>query len=89
VAYLRTAQDSIVHYNADAAINHLSFDRHDEGLAVEAFARAIEIAGNEFYENPLSDTPIPNWNRVFSAIPDFLESIRDAVDESERRVQVG
>jgi glucosyl-3-phosphoglycerate synthase len=89
VAYLRTAQDSIVHYNADAAINRLSFDRHDEGLAVEAFARAIEIAGNEFYENPLSDTPIPNWNRVLSAIPYFLESIRDAVEESERRVQVG
>jgi glucosyl-3-phosphoglycerate synthase len=88
VAYLRTAQDSIVHYDADAAINHLEFDRHEEGLAVEAFARAIEIAGDEFYEDPLSDKPIPNWNRVISAIPDFLEKIHEAVEESEKLVQV-
>ena len=86
VAYLRTAQDHIVRYNADAAINHLIFDRHEEGLAVEAFAKAIEIAGNAFYEDPLEDKPIPNWNRVISAIPDFMEKIRGAVEKSEQLV---
>jgi hypothetical protein len=24
---------------------------------------------------------IPNWSRVISALPDFLEELRDAVDE--------
>ncbi|MFQ5913666.1 MAG: glycosyl transferase [Nitrospinota bacterium] len=86
VVYLRAAQDHIVRYDADAAFNHLIFDRHEEGLAVEAFARAIEIAGEEFYQDPLSDKPIPNWNRVISAIPGFLDKIREAVEESERRI---
>lgn len=88
VAYFRMAQDHIARYNADAAINRLVFDRHEEELAVEAFANAIEIAGNEFYEDPMGDKPMPNWNRVLSGIPDFLEQINAAVDESERAAEV-
>lgn len=86
VVYVRMAQDHIVRYNAAAYINHLTFDRHEEGLAVEAFARVIQMAGDEFYQDPLGDKPIPNWNRVISAIPDFLERIQLAVNESEKLV---
>jgi glucosyl-3-phosphoglycerate synthase len=88
VAYLRMAQDHIVRYHADAAINQLYFDRHEEGLAVEAFVSAIETAGSDFYHDPLGERPMPNWNRVISGIPDFFDRIQAAVAESERLVQV-
>mgnify|MGYP000426803825 CR=1 FL=1 len=79
--YLRTAQETITKYHDDAAINGLNFDRHEEEEAVEAFTRGIEIAGKAFVEDPLSIPLIPNWSRVTSAIPDFLEKLKNAVDD--------
>lgn len=81
VTYLRTAQDTIKRYHDDAAINGLYFDRHSETKTVEAFTNAIRIAGKEFQENPLYSPLIPNWNRVTSAIPDFLEQLQAVVEE--------
>lgn len=81
VNYLRTAQDTIKRYNDDAAINGLFFDRHQETVMVESFTKAIQIAGNEFREDPLYSPLIPNWNRVTSAIPDFLTKLQEVVEE--------
>lgn len=81
VNYLRTAQDTIKRHHDDAAINGLVFDRHQETVMVEAFTQAIQIAGNEFRENPLYSPLIPNWNRVTSAIPDFLDKLYEVVEE--------
>src|SRR4030042_1703983 len=77
--YLRTAQDTIKKYEDDAAINKLFFDRHAEGTAVETFLQGIRIAGDDFLKDPLGSPEIPNWNRVTSAIPDFLENLKEAV----------
>jgi len=85
ITYLRTAQDTIKRYNDDAAINGLFFDRHQETIAVEAFTKAIQIAGKEFQENPLYFPLIPNWNRVTSAIPDFLEQLHAVVEEENQK----
>ncbi|MGH7807490.1 MAG: glycosyl transferase [Thermodesulfobacteriota bacterium] len=79
--YLRTAQDTIKVYNDDAAINSLFFDRHEEALAVETFVKGIRIASKSFHEDPLGAPLIPNWNRVTSAIPDFLDQLKQVVDE--------
>lgn len=84
VNYLRTAQDTIKRYHDDAAINGLFFDRHQETKMVEAFTRAIQIAGKEFREDPLYSPLIPNWNRVTSAIPDFLEKLNEVVEEENQ-----
>jgi len=81
VTYLRIAQDSIKMYNDDAAINGLVFDRHAEGLAVETFVQGIRIASQKFLEDPLGSPLIPNWSRVTSAIPDFLDQLELAVEE--------
>jgi len=81
VNYLRTAQDTIKCYHDDAAINGLYFDRHQETAMVEAFTKAIQIAGQEFQENPLYSPLIPNWNRVTSAIPEFLEKLNETVEQ--------
>jgi glucosyl-3-phosphoglycerate synthase len=79
--YLRTAQEAITKYHDDAATNGLDFDRHEEGVAVDTFTKGIELASRAFAEDPLAIPLIPNWSRVTSAIPDFLERLKNAVDD--------
>jgi glucosyl-3-phosphoglycerate synthase len=79
--YLRTAQEKITKYHDDAAINGLDFDRHEEQVAVETFTKGIELASRAFVEDPLSIPLISAWNRVASAIPDFLGRLKNAADE--------
>lgn len=84
VVYLRQAEDAIVKYEADAAINGLEFDRHEEAKAVDSFARALAIGARIFLENPFGTPLIPNWNRVISAIPGIVDMLKKAVDEDNR-----
>jgi len=84
VAYVRTAQDMIKRYEDDAALNNLYFDRHEEGLAVETFAKGIQMAGNDYMENPLDLPLIPNWNRVASAIPDIFDYLLEAIRDDNK-----
>jgi glucosyl-3-phosphoglycerate synthase len=81
VQYIRMAQDTITRYHADAAINGLAFDRHDEESMVTVFSGALRLACERFLADPLGAPLIPNWNRIVSAVPDFLEQLRVAVDE--------
>ncbi|TKJ32165.1 glycosyl transferase [bacterium (candidate division B38) B3_B38] len=83
--YLRTAQDAIRDYHDDAAINGLRFDRHEEAIAVEAFNEAIKIAAERYLTDPLGVPLIDNWNRVTSAIPDFPDRLREAVELDNKR----
>jgi glucosyl-3-phosphoglycerate synthase len=80
IHYVRTAEDTITRYHADAMINGLIFDRHEEETAVETFAQALKLATDEFFADPLGAPLIPNWNRVSSALPGFLGAVQDAVD---------
>ena len=83
--YYRSALDLIDIYRSDAQMNGLKFDSHNEEKTVELFALNIMKAGESFFENPM-DTPfIPTWSRVKSAIPDFLERLKKAVDEDNNR----
>ncbi|MDH4162642.1 MAG: glycosyl transferase [Nitrospirota bacterium] len=84
VAYLRMAEDTIMKYEADAAINGLEFDRHEEANAVEAFTKAIRLAAQVYMETPMGTPLIPNWNRVTSAIPGILEMLKTAVDRDNQ-----
>ncbi len=84
VNYQRTAKDAIKRYRDDADFNGLAFDYHLETVIVEAFTRAIQIAGKEFMDDPLYSPLIPSWNRVISAVPDFLDRLRDAVEADNR-----
>jgi len=84
VSYLRQAEDTIMKYEADAAINGIGFDRHEEAMAVEAFTKAISMATRMFMEDPLATPLIPNWNRVTSAIPGILEMLMLAVEEDNK-----
>ncbi len=78
-AYLRIAQDTIARYHGDAIINGLTYDRHEEAVAVEVFIQAIDRAGRIITEDPLGPPEIPAWNRVFAAIPNFAEKLLETV----------
>jgi glucosyl-3-phosphoglycerate synthase len=79
-SYLRIAQETVKRYHDDAIINKLKFDEHKEATAVEAFTGGIDIAGKTFLEDPRGAPQIPNWSRVTSAIPDFLDKLLAAVE---------
>ncbi|HKK51635.1 MAG TPA: glycosyl transferase [Myxococcota bacterium] len=83
-AYVRTAQDAIARYSDDAKLNGLAFDRHEEEVAVETFSSALRAAGLDFVRDPMGAPQIPNWSRVVSAMPDFLEDLREAVEADVR-----
>ncbi len=80
-AYVRTAQDAIARYSDDAKLNGLQFDRHQEELAVETFSQALRRAGLDFVRDPMGAPQIPNWSRVISAMPNFLEEFRVSVEQ--------
>jgi glucosyl-3-phosphoglycerate synthase len=80
INYRRTAEDAVKRYRDDADFNGLVFDYHLETVMVEAFTRAIQIAGQEFMDDPLYSPLIPSWNRVTSAIPGFLGKLKKAVE---------
>ena len=86
-AYVRTAQDAIARYSDDAKLNGLSFDRHEEEVAVETFSGALGAAGLDFVRDPMGSPQIPNWSRVISAMPDFLDDLRGAVEADERSLR--
>ncbi len=79
--YLKIAQETVVRYENDAAINGLFFDRHGESLCVEAFVEGIKKAGEVFWQNPSELTRIPSWHRVIAALPDFFKLLIEAVEE--------
>jgi glucosyl-3-phosphoglycerate synthase len=82
--YVRTAQDMLKRYEDDAAINGLFFDRHEESLAVDTFTNGIRKASEIITEDPLGVPLIASWDRVTSAIPGILNTIRKAVgDDNE------
>lgn len=79
--YLKIAQETIIRYETEAAINGLRFDRHSESLCVEAFVEGIKRAGQIFWQNPSETTLIPNWRRVTAALPEFFSLLKEAVEK--------
>ena len=77
--YLRQADDTLRFYAGDAIVNGLAYPRHEEESAVATFVRSIQIAAKAFQEDPLWSPLLPNWNRIQSALPDFLDELNDAV----------
>jgi len=79
--FLRSAQDAIRQYYADAVINGVEYDRHEEGQAVEGFAERIMTAGEVYQDDPTGGEGLSNWTRVLAAFPDFPQRLRQAVSE--------
>lgn len=74
-AYQRIAQDYIERYAFDATINSFPYDRHAEEQAVEAFAKALVVAGEHYLDNRLYAPLLPNWNRMVAALPSVMDQL--------------
>jgi glucosyl-3-phosphoglycerate synthase len=77
--YVRSAEDMIARYQADARINGLEYDLHAEEQAVDTFAQGLKLASESYLSDPLGIPLIPNWNRVASGVPAFPGRLLDAV----------
>jgi glucosyl-3-phosphoglycerate synthase len=78
-SYVRLAQNCVRQYAADAIVNDLEFNRHQEELAIEGFASCITKAAEVFRGDPAGSESIPNWTRVRAAFPDLTQRLRDIV----------
>jgi len=87
-AYLQMAREAIDQYAADAILNSLPYERHAEAQAVESFCEAVALAGRQFREDPTDLPRIPGWNRVMSALPDFVERLAAVVDKENRQAEM-
>jgi len=78
--YYRIALDFVEQYMADAMINGLQLDFHNEEIIVDLFAQNVYAAGEELLANPMQVAFVPSWKRVKSAIPELLDKLRNAVE---------
>ncbi len=85
-AYQRSAEDAIRRYTDDASINGLELDRHAENLAVTTFRTSLQMASKNFLVDPHGALLIPSWNRVTSALPDFLDRLYQAVEDDHQMI---
>jgi glucosyl-3-phosphoglycerate synthase len=71
---------TIEKYHALSLINGLTYDRHAEIEAVEAFVGSLRAAIADFVQDPVGVPMLAAWVRVHAAIPDFEERMREAVE---------
>ena len=84
-AYMQEAQVAVEKYHGLSLINGLTYDRHEEIDAVEAFVSSLRCAIAEFVADPVGIPMLPAWVRVTAAIPDFQERLNAIVEEDNRR----
>lgn len=77
VIYRTFAQDKLRQYHADMICNNLNYDRHQEEVYVEAFAKVITDAGKKYLRNP-TFSQLPDWIRAISVMPDLRERLKEA-----------
>jgi glucosyl-3-phosphoglycerate synthase len=82
--YQRIALDLLDQYNSDAVMNGLYLDRNLEEETVDMFAQNVYNAGMDFLSNPMQTSFIPSWNRVKSAIPDYMDQFYEAVESDNQ-----
>jgi len=82
--YIQESRTAIEKYHALALLNGLTYDRHEEIEAVEAFVSAMKLAIDEFVADPVGIPMMAAWVRVEAAIQDFSERLKEAVEEDNR-----
>ncbi len=83
-AYIQEARIAIEKYHALALLNGLTYDRHEEIEAVDAFVGSLRLAVEEFIKDPIGIPMLAAWVRIAAAIPDFSERLNEAVEQDNR-----
>jgi glucosyl-3-phosphoglycerate synthase len=82
--YIQESRIAIEKYHALALLNGLTYDRHEEIEAVDAFVGSMKLAIDEFVGDPVGIPMMAAWVRVEAAIRDFSERLNEAVEEDNR-----
>jgi glucosyl-3-phosphoglycerate synthase len=80
-AYQREAEDAVADSFAVAMINGLKYDRHEEEIEVQVFAKALRESIGEFLADPSGPPLVPNWSRVWAGIPEAGPLLMGAVEQ--------
>ncbi len=83
-AYIQESRTAVEKYHALALLNGLTYDRHEEIEAVDAFVGAMKRAIDEFVGDPVGIPMMAAWVRVEAAIRNFSEKLNEAVEEDNR-----
>lgn len=83
-AYQREAEDAVADSYAVSRINGLRYDRHEEEVEVQTFARALRTAISEFLADPAGPPLVPNWARVWAGARDAGRMLMEAAAEGAR-----
>jgi len=78
--YFQEARNAIEAYNGLSIFNSLKYDRHEEIRALDAFIKAINIARDEFIDNPVGIRLISAWERIDSGLPLFSNKLSEYVE---------
>ncbi len=65
VLYKRVGEDRVKQFGLDSAINKIPYDRHEEELSVQKFAKLLRPATENFLKSPATQQ-LPSWSRVLS-----------------------
>ncbi len=83
-SYIQESRLAIEKYYALALLNGLTYDRHVEIEAVDAFVVSLKVGMEEFVRDPVGCPMLPAWVRVWAAVPDFSERLYDVVEKDNR-----
>ncbi|MDC3203779.1 glycosyl transferase [Prochlorococcus sp. AH-716-B04] len=77
VLYKRVGEDRVKQFGLDSAVNKLPYDRHQEELSVQKFARLLRPATQGYLSNPTTQQ-LPSWSRVLSCENKLQEDLANA-----------
>ena len=77
VLYKRVGEDRVKQFGLDSAVNKLPYDRHQEELSVQKFAKLLRPATQEYLTNPTTQQ-LPSWSRVLSCENKLQEDLANA-----------
>jgi glucosyl-3-phosphoglycerate synthase len=79
--YMEESQIAIEKFHALALLNGLTYDRHSEIEASEAFVDCLKKAAQNFTSDPVGIPMMSAWARIRAAIPDFQDRLNEVVEE--------
>jgi glucosyl-3-phosphoglycerate synthase len=80
-SYMEESRLAIEKFHALALLNGLTYDRHSEIEASEAFVDCLKKAAQNFTSDPVGIPMMSAWARIRAAIPDFQDRLNEAVEE--------
>ena len=77
VLYRRVGEDRVKQFSLDSLVNKIPYNRHDEELSVQKFAKILKPAISEFIDSPVKQQ-LPSWSRVLSCDSSLQEDLKIA-----------